>query len=438
MKSVFCAKPRLCGLLLRSLAMILSVMMLFSGCISFRPNDGVGRETTTPNVTEPSVTNPPVTDPPVESNQSDTTEPPVTNPPETEPPAPPPEQRVSILAVGDNIIHEAVFTDAKNRAADGAEYDFVPMYTGVAERISAADIAFINHESPAAGKEYGISGYPTFNSPRESVDALVEVGFDVINLANNHILDKRVAGARATVEYVQSLPVTELGVYLDEEDHGNLRITEVNGVRIAWLSFFDLTILQYNPNMNNIIIPLMDDDAKITSAIADAKTKADFVIVSAHWGREQPQVTKEQKRVAALMSEAGADVILGHHSHILQPVEWHDNADGSRTLVAYSLGNFISTQYYANNMIGGMLTFDVVKDNGGECTLENIVFRPTVTHYSFNRDGLQLYMLEDYTEDMAKTHGTTLKSNPAPFTLQWIYSHVRSVIDETFLPEYFE
>ena len=312
------------------------------------------------------------------------------------------------------------------------------MYTGVAERISAADIAFINHESPAAGKEYGISGYPTFNSPRESVDALVEVGFDVINLANNHILDKRVAGARATVEYVQSLPVTELGVYLDEEDHGNLRITEVNGVRIAWLSFFDLTILQYNPNMNNIIIPLMDDDAKITSAIADAKTKADFVIVSAHWGREQPQVTKEQKRVAALMSEAGADVILGHHSHILQPVEWHDNADGSRTLVAYSLGNFISTQYYANNMIGGMLTFDVVKDNEGECTLENIVFRPTVTHYSFNRDGLQLYMLEDYTEDMAKTHGTTLKSNPAPFTLQWIYSHVRSVIDEAFLPEYFE
>ena len=140
MKSVFCAKPRLCGLLLRSLAMILSVMMLLSGCISFRPNDGVGRETITPDVTEP-----PVTNPPVESDPAETTEPPVTNPPETEPPAPPPEQRVSILAVGDNIIHEAVFTDAKNRASDGAEYDFVPMYTGVAERISAADIAFINN-----------------------------------------------------------------------------------------------------------------------------------------------------------------------------------------------------------------------------------------------------------------------------------------------------
>ena len=138
------------------------------------------------------------------------------------------------------------------------------------------------------------------------------------------------------------------------------------------------------------------------------------------------------------MAEAGADVILGHHSHILQPVVWHDNADGSRTLVAYSLGNFISTQYYANNMIGGMLTFDVVMDDGGECILDNVVLRPTVTHYSLNRDGLQIYMLEDYTDALAQKHGTTLKANPSPFTLQWIYSHVRSVIDEAFLPEYFE
>ncbi len=435
MKNAIRVNCRSGSLSFRITALILSAILLLTGCVAFRPIDGVGRDTTAPDVTDPPITNLPASSEPL-----DTMKPPVTDPPQTEPEVPvtPPEMRVSVLAVGDNIIHEAVFTDAKNRAADGAEYDFVPMYAGVTERISAADVAFINHESPSAGKEYGISGYPTFNSPREAVDALVEVGFDVINLANNHILDKRVKGARATVEYVQSLPVTELGVYLDEADYNNLRITEVNGVRIAWLSFFDLTILQYSPNMDNIIIPLMDDDDKMRAAIADAKTKADFVIVSAHWGREQPQVTKEQKRVAALMAEAGADVILGHHSHIIQPVVWHDNEDGSRTLIAYSLGNFISTQYYANNMIGGMLTFDVVKKDDGECVLENIVFRPTVTHYSFNRDGLQLYMLEDYTEDMTKLHGTTLKSNPAPFTLQWIYSHVRSVIDEAFLPEYFE
>lgn len=434
MMNVFRIKSGWGRRLAQGTALCLSVMLLLSGCVAFRPSDGVGRDTTAPDQTDP-----PLSAPPVSDSTEDTTEPPVTIPPDTEPVLPP-EKRVSILAVGDNIIHEAVFTDAKNRASDGAEYDFVPMYAGVAERISAADIAFINHEAPAAGKEYGISGYPTFNSPRESVEALVEVGFDVINLANNHILDKRAAGAKATVEFVQSLPVTELGVYLNEEDHSNLRITEVNGVKIAWLSFYDETIIdaRYRPSMENIVIPLMSDDEAMQSEIKNAKGQADFVIVSAHWGREQPQVTAEQKRIAVLMSEAGADVILGHHSHIIQPVEWHDNTDGSRTLIAYSLGNFISTQYYANNMIGGMLTFDVVVDEDGKCVLENIVFRPTVTHYSFDRDSLQLYMLEDYTEDMAKNHGTTLKSNPAPFTLQWIYSHVRSVIDEAFLPEYFE
>ncbi|MBO5671308.1 MAG: CapA family protein [Clostridia bacterium] len=411
------------------LALICVAALLCSGCGLFRPLDGTtpGTDPVQSGTDSEDITQPADTD--------TDTQPPVTDPPETTVP-PQTEQRVSILAVGDNIIHEAVFTDAKKRAADGQKYDFVPMYTGVADKISAADIAFVNHESPLAGEEYGISGYPTFNSPREAAEALVEIGFDVINLANNHILDKRVIGARSTVEYVQSLPVTELGVYLDEEDHNALRITEVNGIRIAWLSFFDLTILQYNPDMTGIVIPLMDNDEVIRSEIQNAKAKADFVIVSAHWGREQFQVTKEQKRVASLMAESGADVILGHHSHIIQPVEWHDNADGSRTLITYSLGNFISTQYYDYNMVGGMLNFDIVKKDG-VCSLENPVLDITVTQYSKNRDSLQVYLLEDYTDDLANAHGCTLKHSP-DFSLAWIDSHVRGIVAEEFLPAYFE
>lgn len=411
------------------LALICVAALLCSGCGLFRPLDGTMPGTDSVDSSGDTVG----FDTPSDSTED--TEPPVTDPPETTAP-PKTEQRVSILAVGDNIIHEAVFTDAKNRAADGQKYDFVPMYTGVADKIAAADISFVNHESPLAGEEYGISGYPTFNSPREAAQALVEIGFDVINLANNHILDKRVVGARSTVEYMQSLPVTELGVYLDEEDHDALRITEVNGIKIAWLSFFDLTILQYTPVMDGIVIPLMDNDEQIKSEIADAKAKADFVIVSAHFGREQFQVTSEQKRVASLMAEAGADVILGHHSHIIQPVEWHDNADGSRTLITYSLGNFISTQYYGYNMVGGMLNFDIVKEDG-VCTLENPVMDITVTQYSKNRDSLQVYLLEDYTDDLAKAHGCTVKHSP-DFSLQWIESHVRGIVAEEFLPAYFE
>ena len=403
------------------------------GCSLFRAPGGVGREdvTSQEQTSAADSTSSAVTD--TDARTSGDTTPPA---PVTTEPAPV-EKRASVLAVGDNIIHEAVFTDAKNRAADGAEYDFVPMYSGVAERIAGADIAFVNHETPLAGKEYGISGYPTFNAPREAGQALVDVGFDVINLANNHILDKRVAGARATAEYVQSLPVTEIGVYLDQADADTLRVTEVNGIRIAWLSFCYGSNNPYDPAKDDIIMPLLDDDAAITSAIRRAGQSADLVIVSAHWGVEyQNTPSAEQKRLAALMAEAGADVILGHHPHVIQPVDWHENADGSRTLVAYSLGNFLSTQHYATNMVGGMLTFDVVLEPSGTCRIEEPVFRPTVTHYSMNRDGLQIYMLEDYTEALAAGHGCKLYTTD--FSLAWIDRYVTSVIDRSFLPAHFD
>ena len=177
-------------------------------------------------------------------------------------------------------------TDAKNRAADGAEYDFLPMYAGVADRIATADIAFINHETPLAGKEYGISGYPTFNSPREAAEALVEVGFDVVNLANNHILDKRVAGARTTNEYKQSMHDTEIGAYLDQADYDTLRVTEVIGIRIAWVAFCYGSNNPCYPATDNIILPLLYDDDEIRRQITRASEAADFVIVSAHWGDE--------------------------------------------------------------------------------------------------------------------------------------------------------
>ncbi len=393
--------------------------VLLSGCALFRPAVDPGSDTTDGTV----MTDPPVTTDPATTEPLETAEPPVT------------EKRVSVLAVGDNIIHEAVFTDAKNRAADGAEYDFVPMYAGVAGKIAAADLAFVNHESPLAGKEYKIEGYPHFNSPHEAGEALAAIGFDIVNLGNNHIMDRSVAGARATIDFVRTLPVTYIGAYLDQADLENIRVTEMNGIRIAWVSFTYFSNHAYNPGTDNIIIPLMNDENAIRSRIKAAKELSDFVIVSAHWDQEKAAISSEQKRLSAVMAEAGADVILGHHSHILQDVQWRENTDGSRTLIAYSLGNFISTQYYAYNMVGGMLTFDVVMEDG-KCRVETPVLHPTVTQYSKNRDSLQVYLLEDYSESLAKVHGTLVHS--PDFSLSWIYNHVKNIVTEEFLPPYFE
>lgn len=406
-----------------------------TGCISTRPVPGVGRDTSADTSdTKDTGNTSDSTDTTADSTEDTTAD--TTEPEDTTAPPPPQEYRVSVLAVGDNIIHEAVFTDAKNRAADGAEYDFVPMYAPLADMIAAADLAFVNHETPLAGKEYGISGYPTFNSPREAAEALVEVGFDVISLANNHLFDKHNEGARATVKYVQSLPVAQIGAYLNKEDYENIRVTEVNGIRIAWVAFTNESNYAYNPAVHDVIMPMFTDENKVRAHVAAAKAVSDFVIVSAHFGTDGiDSCTDLQKRQARLLAEAGADVIIGHHPHILQPVEWLSTSDGSRTLVAYSLGNFLSTQHYAKWMVGGMLTFDIVMKDG-VCTVETPILNPIVTHYTINRDGLQVYPLEEYTEDLAQTHGT-LYYSPA-FSLAWIYKHVMSIVADEFLPTYFE
>ncbi len=388
------------------------------GCTSSKAPAGVARDT---SLNAPDTQDTPATSAP------DTTEPVETTPP------PPTEKKVSILAVGDNLIHESVYLDAQKRASDGEEYDFRPMYAPLADKVAAADLAFINQETPMAGKDRGYSGHPTFNSPREVAEALVDVGFDVVNLATNHLFDKQNTGAHATIEYLQSLPLTTIGAYLNQTDYENIRVMEVNGIRIAWVGFTQLSNNPYDPARHSVIMPMMQDDAAIRARIEAADAISDFVIVSAHWGEEVAAVQPGVKRLAKIMSDAGADVILGHHSHILQGVEWIQNSDGSETLVAYSLGNFLSTQYYAQNMVGGMLTFDVVMEDGA-CKIENPLLNPTVTQYSKNRDSLEVYLLEDYTEELAALHGT----RSSGFTLSWIYQHVRSIISDEFLPAYFE
>jgi len=438
---------------IRAAAAIVAAALLSSvlaGCAMLRPIDGSAEITVADSFPE---TTPPEILPNNDSAETTETQPvppaiaEVTSDAVTTAPPTPVEKRVSVLAVGDNIIHEAVYVDAKNRAADGAEYDFLPMYTGISEQVKSVDIAFVNHEAPLAGKKYGISGYPTFNSPRESAEALVEVGFDVINLANNHIMDKRSAGALATAEYVQSLPVTALGVYRNQEDFENIRVTEVNGIRIAWVSFCQDSNNPHDNKTSGVIMPRMNDDNAIIERIKDAAAISDFVIASAHWGIDgKAEITAEQRRLAKVMAEAGADVILGHHPHILQSVEWLDTSSGTKTLVAYSLGNFLSAQLNAPNMIGGMLSFDIVKDADGRCTLDAPLMHISVNHYSGKKDSsdlygvrryaMQMYSLENYTETLAAAHGCRYFSSD--FSVKWIYQHVRSIIAEEFLPAYFE
>ncbi len=356
-----------------------------------------------------------------------------TNSPETTA-SKPDEQRVSFLAAGDNIIHEQVYVDAKNRATDGG-YDFCGMYDGVREFIESADLAFVNQETPLGGDELGISGYPNFNGPQAAGTALVEVGFDIVNIATNHMLDKKEAGLKGSIDFWNSQPVTLLGGYYDDEDYENIRVVEKNGIKIAFVTYtYGLNGMTL-PSSSKIHIPLIDDD-EIVRMVEKAKTLADATVCVMHWGTDgSTVVTNEQKRLAGLITDAGADVILGMHSHTLQPVEWQVGRNGNKTLVIYSLGNFLNAQYDSINLVGGIITFDIVKKDGA-VTIEDPIMNPIIVQYDNDRLGFQIYLLENYTASLAAAHGTVKFGTLKTFTLDTAKGFVTAAVDKEFLPNF--
>ena len=160
---------------------------------------------------------------------------------------------------------------------------------------------------------------------------------------------------------------------------------------------------------------------------------SDFVIVNAHWGVEYTHEPNDfQRNLAKKLGEWGADVIIGTHPHVIQPVEFITNSDGGQTLVAYSLGNFISAQNRGARMLGGMLNFELVKNNTtGEIAIENVTFEGVVTHYGYGYSNIRVYPLESYTDELASKHGVL--SNTSSFSRKYLDDIMEDVIDEQFL-----
>ena len=161
---------------------------------------------------------------------------PVTTAPATEPTDGGGSGSFKFIAAGDNIIHSAVFEDARKRAG-GSGYDFLSMYNGIADTVKSADVKYVNQETPMAGASYGIQGYPSFNSPQEAGDALVALGFNTVNIATNHMLDMGTSGLADSIKYWKTKDVTLLGAYT-KSDYDNIRVQEAGGIKIAWLVFY--------------------------------------------------------------------------------------------------------------------------------------------------------------------------------------------------------
>ncbi|MBR4295622.1 MAG: CapA family protein [Clostridia bacterium] len=348
----------------------------------------------------------------------------------------PPDVTLSFAGCGDNIMYYGNYRDAKSIAiAGGRTYNFAPIYENILSIIKNADISFINQETPTAGEEFGYNSYPRFNAPQDLAYDIVEAGFDIVNLATNHMLDAGSQGLKNTIEFWNTLPVMTVGGYLDNADYENIRIYEKDDISIAFLSFTYGTNGLSLRSGYDIVIPYIDED-EIQIQIEAAKELADLVFVSMHWGSEYKFTPNtQQKSLANMMAKLGVDVIIGHHPHVLQPIEWIDsgNGDGHRTLCVYSLGNLAAEQEYDYNLVGGIITFDIVRKKG-KISIENPILVPTVYYYNRSFYKNSVHLMENFTEDMAKSIGLSYYGRST--TLQKLMSYVKQTISPEFLPDF--
>ncbi len=363
---------------------------------------------------------------------------------------------ISFLACPDNIIHPTVYKDAIDRAAakngtepnysdlHNAEYDFAPIYKYIADDVKNADITYLNQETLLGGTSGSVSGYPCFNTPVALIDNIAELDFDVVNVAHNHMLD---SGDTRYLENCNSLleekGIEVIGYYPDKDSLNNIRVIEEQGIKVAFLAYTYGTNGQRLPANSSFVIPLFSEEL-VTSQVNLAKSLADIVIVSCHWGDENTfEPNRDQKKYASLMCELGVDVVLGMHPHVIQPVEWMTSENGNKTLVIYSLGNLISGMARGKNMLGGLFSIDIRKDaETGEVTIESPLFIPIVSHYNRSHRDYTVYYLSDYTDELALDHGVYRYEGSGrgslvggSFNIENLYKTLNTYISNEFLPE---
>jgi poly-gamma-glutamate synthesis protein (capsule biosynthesis protein) len=269
-----------------------------------------------------------------------------------------PVQLVTIVAVGDLMVHTPQLLPAKTATG----YDFTACFAPVASRIGAADLAIGNLETVLAGPVSGYTGYPTFNSPDAYAQAAIGAGFDVLTTANNHTLDRGAAAIPTTLDTLDRLGALHTGTARTQAESESILTTDVAGVKVA--------VLAYTYGMNGFSTPegkgwmvnTINQKAMESRVRTAREAGADLVIVSIHNGVEyQRQPSDAQVKVEKAMVEAGADVVLGSHPHVIQPMETVEatRADGSpRTaFIIHSLGNFLSNQRERYRDTGLILRF---------------------------------------------------------------------------------
>lgn len=283
--------------------------------------------------------------------------------------AAPPADTARLFFAGDAMQHSPQITAAA-RAAGGRGHDYSECFTLIAPAVKAADYAVVNFEVTLGGEPY--TGYPCFSAPVEYAAALRNAGFDLFLTANNHTMDRGARGVRRTIEQLDTLGVDHTGTWADP----SLRrpfVKEIGGIRIGFLNYTYGT--NGIPVKGGVEVAHIDSE-DIAREIAEARRDgAEAVVVTIHWGNEYEMTEhRSQRSVARRAIDAGADLIIGSHPHVVQPVRRERGDSTDREVpVVYSLGNFISNQTRPDTRGGALVTARFVRDSIGAVHLDTLV-----------------------------------------------------------------
>ena len=317
------------------------------------------------------------------------------------------EMSARIMANGDLLYHDIIYISAKK--SDGT-YDFHDNFEYVKPWLKQADLVLGDFEG-TVNKDHYLAGYPLFNAPGEVMDAIKDAGYQVLDLAHNHILDSQIEGVVSTADAIEKAGMTPVGVYTHESrDKAPLVIKEVNGIKVAILAYsygfngIEQSISQedYNRYLSDL------DEDKMKAEIERAEKEADITIIMPQMGVEyQIEPTEEQKKLYHKMIDWGADIIFGGHPHVVEPAETVEK-NGDKKLIIYSMGNFISNQRIetmqdvenAKWTERGVLMDVTIKKKSGKTTIETAQAHPSWVSRTpkggYSPEGYPLYLYQTY------------------------------------------
>ncbi|MBQ7535346.1 MAG: CapA family protein [Stomatobaculum sp.] len=322
---------------------------------------------------------------------------------------------LTMIAAGDNLIHKTI-VDKAWRPEIG-NYDFHFLYTPILDTIQSRDLAVINQETIFISDNALISDYPTFGTPQVMGEALVDSGFDIVLSATNHTWDKGLRGVSDTLNYWKTVhpEIKLLGIHESPEAFNTIDYVEKNGIRLA--------MFNYTYGLNGFsasqyyFVNLLSQQGKFLQDVRTAESEADMTVCFLHIGEEYHyQPTAYQQGYVHSLIDAGADLVICAHPHVVEPAGFVTTAAGNTGLVFWSCGNLISAQTKIPRILGGLADVTITKDQEGT-RITDWDFIPTVTH--FCGPDVRAFLLKDYPEELAAVNHVNYSDAPLTTEKLW-------------------